>query len=39
MWRNEFKEHPIVLEIVEFIRTGGKRSVCTPRGMRENAET
>lgn len=28
----EFKDHPIVVEIVEFIRTGGKRSVCTPRG-------
>lgn len=27
----EFKDHPIVVEIVEFIRTGGKRSVCTPR--------
>jgi len=28
----EFKQHPIVQEIVEFIRAGGKRSVCTPRG-------
>jgi UDP-N-acetylglucosamine acyltransferase len=27
----EFKSHPIVIEIVEFIRAGGKRSVCTPR--------
>jgi UDP-N-acetylglucosamine acyltransferase len=28
---SEFKDHPIVVEIVEFIRAGGKRSVCTPR--------
>lgn len=28
----EFKDHPIVVEIVEFIREGGKRSLCTPRG-------
>ena len=27
----EFKDHPIVAEIVEFIRAGGKRSICTPR--------
>ncbi len=27
----EFKAHPIVIEIVEFIRAGGKRSICTPR--------
>ncbi len=27
----EFKSHPIVIEIVEFIRAGGKRSICTPR--------
>lgn len=27
----EFKDNPIVVEIVEFIRAGGKRSVCTPR--------
>jgi UDP-N-acetylglucosamine acyltransferase len=27
----EFKDHPIVHEIVEFIRAGGKRSICTPR--------
>jgi UDP-N-acetylglucosamine acyltransferase len=27
----EFKAHPIVIEIVEFIRAGGKRSLCTPR--------
>lgn len=26
-----FKEHPIVREILEFIREGGKRSLCTPR--------
>ena len=28
----EFSEHPIVNEILEFIREGGKRSLCTPRG-------
>jgi UDP-N-acetylglucosamine acyltransferase len=27
----EFSAHPVVLEIVNFIRAGGKRSVCTPR--------
>jgi UDP-N-acetylglucosamine acyltransferase len=27
----EFQHHPIVIEIVEFIRAGGKRSLCTPR--------
>ncbi len=27
----EFKDHPIVAEIVDFIRAGGKRSICTPR--------
>ena len=27
----EFKEHPIVTEILDFIRAGGKRSLCTPR--------
>lgn len=27
----EFKDHPIVMEILEFIRSGGKRSLCTPR--------
>lgn len=27
----EFKDHAIVMEIVEFIRQGGKRSMCTPR--------
>ncbi len=29
---DEFKDHPIVVEIVAFIREGGKRSLCTPRG-------
>lgn len=29
---DEFKDHPIVVEIVAFIRAGGKRSLCTPRG-------
>lgn len=28
----EFKDHPIVLEIVAFMKAGGKRSLCTPRG-------
>ena len=27
----EFSEHPVVNEILEFIRAGGKRSLCTPR--------
>ena len=27
----EFSEHPVVNEILEFIRLGGKRSLCTPR--------
>lgn len=27
----EFSEHPVVNEILEFIRVGGKRSLCTPR--------
>jgi UDP-N-acetylglucosamine acyltransferase len=27
----EFSAHPIVQEILEFIRAGGKRSLCTPR--------
>jgi UDP-N-acetylglucosamine acyltransferase len=27
----EFSEHPIVQEIVAFIRAGGKRALCTPR--------
>jgi UDP-N-acetylglucosamine acyltransferase len=27
----EFKDHPIVTEILDFIRAGGKRSLCTPR--------
>jgi UDP-N-acetylglucosamine acyltransferase len=27
----EFKDHPIVHEILDFIRAGGKRSLCTPR--------
>jgi UDP-N-acetylglucosamine acyltransferase len=32
---NEFKGHPIVIEIIDFIRAGGKRSVCTPRDIDE----
>lgn len=31
----EFKDHQIVMEIVEFIRAGGKRSMCTPRTVTE----
>jgi UDP-N-acetylglucosamine acyltransferase len=27
----EFKDHPIVMEIVAFIKAGGKRSICTPK--------
>jgi UDP-N-acetylglucosamine acyltransferase len=27
----EFKSHPIVIEIIAFIRAGGKRSICMPR--------
>ncbi|MCB1522373.1 MAG: acyl-ACP--UDP-N-acetylglucosamine O-acyltransferase [Hyphomicrobiaceae bacterium] len=31
-----YREHPIVVEILEFIRAGGKRSLCTPREMSES---
>ena len=31
----EFSGHPIVIEIVDFIRAGGKRSLCTPRDTSE----
>jgi UDP-N-acetylglucosamine acyltransferase len=31
----EFAGHPIVQEILEFIRAGGKRSLCTPRDAAE----
>ncbi len=31
----EFAKHPIVQEILEFIRDGGKRSLCTPRDTAE----
>lgn len=31
----EFAGHPIVQEIVQFIRAGGKRSLCTPRAAPE----
>lgn len=27
----EFRDHPIVMEIIAFIRAGGKRSMCTPK--------
>jgi UDP-N-acetylglucosamine acyltransferase len=32
---SEFASHPIVVEIVAFIREGGKRSLCTPREVTE----
>lgn len=32
----EFSGHPIVVEIVEFIREGGKRSLCTPASVQQN---
>jgi UDP-N-acetylglucosamine acyltransferase len=28
---NEFRDNAAVNEILEFIRAGGKRSICTPR--------
>lgn len=31
-----FKDHPIVTEILDFIRAGGKRSLCTPRNSSED---
>ncbi len=31
----EFKDNPVVQEIVAFIRAGGKRSLCTPRDGRD----
>jgi UDP-N-acetylglucosamine acyltransferase len=31
----EFSDHPIVQEILEFIRAGGKRSLCTPKDVNE----
>jgi UDP-N-acetylglucosamine acyltransferase len=31
----QFKDHPIVQEILEFIRAGGKRSLCTPKDAAE----
>ena len=31
----EFKDNPIVTEIVDFIRAGGKRSVCTPNSSKD----
>ena len=31
----EFKDHSIVMEIVAFIRAGGKRSMCTPKNGNE----
>lgn len=34
----EFAGHPIVLEIVDFIRAGGKRPLCTPRDVPETDE-
>lgn len=31
----EFQDNPVVMEILEFIRAGGKRSLCTPRDAHE----
>jgi UDP-N-acetylglucosamine acyltransferase len=28
---SEFKDHPQVQEVVDFIRAGGERGICTPR--------
>lgn len=28
---DEFRDHPTVMEIIAFIRAGGKRSMCTPK--------
>lgn len=33
---DEFATHPIVTEIIAFIREGGKRSVCTPRDTQQS---
>ncbi|MDJ1156779.1 acyl-ACP--UDP-N-acetylglucosamine O-acyltransferase [Chelatococcus sp. SYSU_G07232] len=33
---SEFEQHPIVHEILDFIRAGGRRSICTPRETHEN---
>lgn len=30
----EFSEHPLIHEILDFIRDGGERSICTPRDAR-----
>jgi UDP-N-acetylglucosamine acyltransferase len=32
----EFRDHAIVTEILDFIREGGKRSICTPRAADES---
>ncbi len=33
----EFGDHPQVHEILDFIRAGGERSICTPRDVKESA--
>ena len=33
----EFGDHPQVHEIIEFIRAGGERAVCTPRDVKDSA--
>ncbi|MCZ8183306.1 MAG: acyl-ACP--UDP-N-acetylglucosamine O-acyltransferase [Beijerinckiaceae bacterium] len=33
---SEFGSHPLVHEILDFIREGGERSICTPRDVRTN---
>jgi UDP-N-acetylglucosamine acyltransferase len=32
---NDFEKDPIVVEIVDFLRASGTRSVCTPRDSKE----
>jgi UDP-N-acetylglucosamine acyltransferase len=29
----EFADHPHVLEVVNFVRAGGERAICTPRDL------
>jgi UDP-N-acetylglucosamine acyltransferase len=34
----EFSEHPLVHEVLDFIRDGGDRSICTPRETRSSEQ-
>ena len=34
---SEFSTHPEVLQILDFIRNGGDRAICTPRDSKENS--